>query len=114
MTEALEVTINTGIAGTSNTEFGTKAELLEALEVTIEAGIAGTSNTELGTRAELPGKGCETLMEVVDKLADCSEDVWPTGCWSSEAAGTLCFTVIIEAVSMLRFAEVNLRNETFR
>ena len=55
MAEALEVTINTGIAGTSNTEFGTKAELLEALEVTIEAGIAGTSDTELGTRAELAG-----------------------------------------------------------
>jgi hypothetical protein len=53
--EALEVTIEAGIAGTSDTELGTRAELLEALEVTIEAGIAGTSDTELGTRAELAG-----------------------------------------------------------
>jgi hypothetical protein len=30
-------------------------KLAEALEVTVEAGISGTSNTELGTRAELAG-----------------------------------------------------------
>ena len=55
LAEALEVTVETGISGTSNTELGTRADLSEAMEVTFEAGIVGTSDTELGTRAELAG-----------------------------------------------------------
>ena len=55
MAEALEVTIDTGIAGTSVTELGTRVEVAEALEVTIDTLIAGTSDTEPSTRAELAG-----------------------------------------------------------
>jgi len=84
LTEALEVTVETEIAGTSITELSTRVELAEALEVTVEAEMAGTSGTKFGTRAELVGKGCECLMEVVDKFADFSEAAWPTGCWAPE------------------------------
>ena len=62
--------------------------MAEALEVTIDTLIAGTSDTEPSTRAELAGLGFETLMEVVDKLADFSEAAWLTGWWSSEVIPT--------------------------
>ena len=84
LTEDLEVTVKTEIAGTSITELGTRVELAEALEVTVEAERAGTSDTKFGTRAELVGKGCEGLMEVIDKLTGFSEAAWPTGCWALE------------------------------